>query len=60
MFDAMGVTSTTSANIPTIKSATINAALGPELKITTNAPVIVRYANQGTKSRYIFCDKNKE
>ena len=59
MFNAMGLTSNAGSPVDEIKSTAINAALGPHLKVTTNAPVIVRYANQGTASRYIFCDKNQ-
>lgn len=59
MFDAMGLLAGNST-VPSISSVAINAALSPELKITTNSPVIVKYTNQGTSARYIYCNKNEE
>lgn len=36
----------------------INAALGPAAKITTNAPILIGYTNQGSNTAYSLCKKN--
>lgn len=36
----------------------INAALGPSAKITTNAPILIGYTNQGSNTAYSLCQKN--
>lgn len=36
----------------------INAALGPSAKITTNAPILLGYTNQGSNTAYSLCRKN--
>ena len=36
----------------------INAALGPSAKITTNAPILLGYTNQGSNTAYSLCQKN--
>ena len=36
----------------------INAALGPRAMITTNAPILIGYTNQGSNTAYSFCQKN--
>ena len=36
----------------------INAALGPHAKITTNAPILLGYTNQGSNTAYSLCQKN--
>lgn len=36
----------------------INAALSPTVSITTNAPILLSYTNQGSDTAFSFCRKN--
>lgn len=49
-----------SESLTTINVGKITSSLYPEVKVTTNTPVLMQYNNQGSNSGYVFCNKNEE
>lgn len=58
IFDMMGPLKDISTQSYTIPSTAFNAVTSPSTQITTNAPVIIHYTNQGANDRYVYCKPN--